>query len=116
MPIQPLAAESAEALASAPGRTIIYKHSPSCSLCWATVREVQRVAEEDDLTIHQVNVFTQRAISNAIEAHFNVRHESPQLLILEDGALVWHASHRGVTAARIRAALSGAREGLGARF
>lgn len=116
MPIQALAADSAEALASAPGTTIIYKHSPTCSLCWTSIREVQRVADEDDLNILQVNVFTQRAISDAIASHFSVRHESPQILILEDGALVWHASHRAVTADRIRAALSGAREGIGARF
>jgi len=30
-------------------------------------------------------VFAQRAMSEAIEAHFGVRHESPQILILEDG-------------------------------
>jgi len=30
-----------------------------------------------------------------------VRHESPQVLILKEGRVVWHASHYGVTATAV---------------
>jgi bacillithiol system protein YtxJ len=116
MPLVPLATESPEALATAPGTTIIYKHSPTCSLCAWSVRELRRLADEDGLTIHQVDVFAQRALSNAIESRFSVRHESPQVLILQDGALQWHGSHRALSAERVRAALRGSTQGAGARF
>ncbi len=115
MPVQPLAVDAAESLAALPGTTIIYKHSPSCSLSLVAAQEVARLLREDGLTVHQLDVFAQRPLSNDIESHFGVRHESPQVLILEDGQLVWHASHRAVTAERIRAALAGQRENVGAR-
>ncbi|MBX3174679.1 MAG: bacillithiol system redox-active protein YtxJ [Gemmatimonadaceae bacterium] len=116
MPIQPLVAASVDELAAMPGTTVVYKHSPTCSLSWVAAQEVARLVREDDVTVHQVDVFAQRAMADAIESHFHVRHESPQILILEGGQVVWHVSHRAVTAARIRAALAGQREGVGARF
>lgn len=115
MPVQPISVDSVEALAAASGTTIIYKHSSTCSLCWVSAREMAKLSTEDGVTVHQLDVFGQRALSNAIEEHFGVRHESPQVLILEEGQLAWHASHRAVTAERVRAALAGRRGGAGAR-
>jgi len=116
MPLVPLATDSPDALADAPGTTIIYKHSPTCSLCAWSIRELRRLSDEDGLMIHQVDVFAERELSNAIEAHFGVRHESPQVLILRDGQVQWHGSHRALTAERIRGALRGSTEDVGARY
>lgn len=116
MPIQPLEAVTVDELAAAPGTIVIFKHSPTCSLSWVAAQEIARLVRDDGLTVHQVDVFAQRAMADAIETHFHVRHESPQVLIVEDGHVVWHASHRAVTAERVRAALAGQREGVGARF
>lgn len=74
-----------------------------------------KLAAEDGLTLELVDVLSQRPLSQAIEAKFGVRHESPQVLIIEDGQVVWHASHRGVAPDRVRAALAGSAAGLGAR-
>ncbi len=108
-------ATSAAEIAARSGRSILYKHSPTCSLCGWSQYVLGRMAEQDGLTLELVDVFTQRALSNDIAAHFGVRHESPQILIVEDGQLLWHASHRGVAPERVRAALAGSSEGLGAR-
>ena len=115
MPIIPTALRSAHELAARPGRTIIYKHSPTCSLCGWSQHVLGKMADEDGVTLELIDVFQRRALSNELEAHFGVRHESPQILIVEDGQVVWHASHRGVAPERVRAALAGNREGLGAR-
>lgn len=74
-----------------------------------------KLASQEGLTLELVDVLSQRPLSQAIEAQFGVRHESPQILIIEDGEVLWHASHRGVAPERVRAALTGSREGLGAR-
>jgi len=116
MPIIPTSLTSADDLAAREGRTIIYKHSPTCSLCGWSNHVLGKLAAADGLTFELVDVFAQRALSNDIEAHFGVRHESPQVLIIEDGQVLWHASHRGVAPDRVRAALAGSGEGLGARF
>lgn len=115
MTLIPIAFESAAALASAPGRTVVYKHSPSCSLCLWSIAEVRRFAAAEGLTVHQVDVLAQRSLSNAIEAQFGVRHESPQVLVIEDGRVTWHGSHRALRAERLTAALAGDDAAQGAR-
>ena len=115
MAIVPTTLRSAEELAARRGRTIIYKHSPTCSLCGWSNYKLGQLAEQDGLTLELVDVFTDRALSNEIESRFGVRHESPQILIIDDGEVTWHASHRGVAPDRVRAALAGSAEGFGAR-
>lgn len=107
---------SAAELAAREGRTIVYKHSPTCSLCGWSHHVLGKLAASEGLTFELVDVFADRALSDEIEAHFGVRHESPQILIIEDGQVAWHASHRGARPERVQAALAGDLEGLGARF
>lgn len=116
MAIVPIGETTAAEIAARAGRTIIYKHSPSCSLCGWSNYKLGQLAEQDGLEMLLVDVWTQRALSQDIEAHFGVRHESPQILIIDDGEVTWHASHRGVAQERVRAALAGSAEGLGARL
>jgi bacillithiol system protein YtxJ len=115
MPIVPHTFSSAADLATRTGRTIVYKHSPTCSLCSWSEHVLGRFADQDGVTVELVDVLSQRPLSQEIEAQFGVRHESPQILIVDDGAVTWHASHRGVAPERVRAALNGSSEGLGAR-
>jgi bacillithiol system protein YtxJ len=116
MAIVPLRLSSVDDLVAQPGRTVIYKHSPTCSLCGWSEHVLGRFAKEENVELQLVDVFKDRAFSQAIEATFGVRHESPQILIIEDGKVLWHASHRGVAPDRVRAALSGSLEGLGSRM
>ena len=115
MPIIPASFTSADDLAAREGRTIVYKHSPTCELCSWSHHVLGKMAVQDDVTFELVDVLAQRPLSQAIAARFDVRHESPQILVIEDGEVLWHASHRGVAPDRVRAALAGSREGLGAR-
>lgn len=116
MAIVPASFTSVDELAARAGRTIVYKHSPTCELCGWSHHVLGKMAAQDGVTLELVEVFAQRALSNAIAARFGVRHESPQILVIEDGQVIWHASHRGVAPDRVRAALEGSGEGLGARF
>lgn len=84
---------------------IIYKHSPSCSLSFVAEQQVRRYADSTaSLPITQVDVIAQRTMSDAIEATTGIRHESPQVLLVRDGRVEWHTSHRGVTAAALEGA------------
>lgn len=117
MPIIPLSVNSPEALAKQPGRTIVFKDSLTCDLSqWAAHQMSKLVTQDADVTLHRVDVRDQRSLSLGIEAHFGVRHESPQILIIEDGKVLWHASHRALTVDRVRAAISGQPSASGARM
>lgn len=78
---------------------LIYKHSPRCGVSLATVGEVRRFMEANaGVPVYVVDVIRDRPVSRAVERRLGVRHESPQVLLLQRGVAVWNASHRAVTA------------------
>lgn len=86
---------------------IIYKHSTTCGISARAHIEVERfVAEHPEQPFYKVEVLESRQVSDFIETKTGVRHESPQLLVVRDGDVVWHDSHGGVTAKAIAASLS----------
>jgi bacillithiol system protein YtxJ len=88
---------------------VIFKHSATCGTSALAHEEVEAfVAGAPWAEIFVVSVHAGRALSNDIAARFKVRHESPQALVIKDGAVSWHASHFRVTADAIAAALASA--------
>lgn len=87
---------------------LIFKHSITCGRsAWAYERLEDWFATSDpgDVELFVVEVLTEREASNAIARRFKIRHESPQLLLIRNEQLLWHASHGGVTEQAIDAAL-----------
>lgn len=73
---------------------VLFKHSLTCSISAAVYDEVSDVNAEINLVIVQ----SDREISNEIASRTNIRHQSPQAIVLKDGKSVYHASHFDVTA------------------
>ena len=70
---------------------LIMKFSMTCVSSVTALKEYR--ALETDLQKYLVIVQTSREVSNAIERDLSVRHESPQLLIMNQGRAVWQATH-----------------------
>lgn len=84
----------------------LFKHSTTCPISAAAYRRVaEYLAVADGAPVYLVKVIEARPVSNEIAARTGVRHESPQCVLLDHGAAVWHASHGGVTAAAMSAAV-----------
>jgi len=111
--MQPLTSlgELDTALAQSTTRPIvIFKHSQTCGTSAQAYEEIEEVLSRGlGADTFLVDVRAHRSISQAIAARFNVRHESPQVLLIQDGAVKWHTSHFRVTADAIAAALQEAR-------
>lgn len=78
---------------------ILFKHSQTCG-----VSHMARAGlVEGDLPAPVLEVVVQRdrPLSDAIASRLGVRHESPQVFVVANGAVTWHSSHAGVTAARV---------------
>lgn len=86
---------------------VIFKHSPLCGISVQALEEVEALlaAEPIRLEVCLVDVLRNRPISNAIADRLRLRHESPQLLLLHQGQLRWHASHLRVTGRALLSAL-----------
>ena len=82
---------------------LLFKHSTSCGISTGVFRDVQLV----DGDINIVIVQTDRAISNEIERHTGVKHQSPQAIVLRNGEAVYHASHYDITPEDIATHLNG---------
>ncbi|HEX6981673.1 MAG TPA: bacillithiol system redox-active protein YtxJ [Balneolaceae bacterium] len=74
---------------------LIYKHSNRCSVCFFAKAQIEGKGEEIKslADLHFLNVITYRGISNKVASELNVRHESPQAILINKGEVVWHASH-----------------------
>jgi bacillithiol system protein YtxJ len=105
-------------LASAPGRAaVIYKHSTTCGTSGMALEEIRGLLVEPGVgaPVGLVLVQAARPVSIEIATRFGVRHESPQVLVVRDGRVVWHASHFRVTAEAITKALADAGAEAGSR-
>jgi len=81
---------------------LIFKHSSACSVSARAHDEMATLATETDLPVYKVVVQEARPVSNAIEAALDVRHETPQAILLRDGRPTFHTSHFDVTAETLR--------------
>src|SRR5680860_59586 len=74
---------------------LVYKHSHTCSICFVAKKEVEDKFEaiKEKADMHFVNVIKSRPVSSAVAENLGVRHESPQVLIIDQGKCVWHKTH-----------------------
>lgn len=93
--------------ASDPRPLVIFKHSRSCGTSAQAFDELldHLDASEADARYAIVTVQTHRDVSTAVSRLLGVRHETPQALIVQDGRVVWSASHFRVTAEAVNAAI-----------
>jgi bacillithiol system protein YtxJ len=88
----------------------IFKDSPRCGICRAALKRVEsgwtQRPYQNVLCIY-VHVLEERALSNAIARQFNVKHESPQVLIIKNGICVYHASHERIEHSKIIQVITG---------
>jgi bacillithiol system protein YtxJ len=89
---------------------VLLKHSDSCGrseyAIGTALRELESWSERVGCGL--VVVQDHRRLSDAIARRLGVRHETPQMLLVRNGRIVWHASHWGISDATVRRALEDA--------
>ena len=78
---------------------ILFKHSTRCGISRMVLKqfESQFDASMSNLKLYYLDLLNYRDISNEIAASFQVQHQSPQLLVVQNGTVVAHASHDAIT-------------------
>ena len=72
---------------------VLFKHDTNCHISAAAYREMSQLAEE----IALVDVSRHDDVAREIETRTGIKHESPQVLVLDHGQAVWSASHYDIT-------------------
>ena len=73
---------------------VIFKHSTTCPISAAAYRQMR----DFDGEVALVEVQRAHELSREIEEKTGVQHESPQVIVLRNGQVVWDASHFQVKA------------------
>lgn len=87
---------------------LLFKYSNTCGTSAEALDELVAHLNESpaDATYAMVTVQTHRDVSNAVARKLGVRHETPQVLLIRDGRVVWSASHFRVTATAVKEAIN----------
>ena len=85
---------------------LIFKHSTRCSISSAALDRLERKWQEEEmqaLGAYFLDLIRYREISNQISKEFGVEHQSPQVLLLQNGKCIYHNSHYGIDYDEIKA-------------
>lgn len=82
---------------------LLLKHSTACPISGAAFKEFKVYTRKPKRPIvcALVKVIESRPVSDEIETKTGLKHESPQILLIQDGELLWNASHWDITFERI---------------
>src|SRR5690625_7245863 len=71
------------------------------------IRQVERVMHQlkEDVEFYYIDVKKDRPVSQKVAEITGVQHESPQILILKEGEVFWHASHHAIREDKLKVLL-----------
>ena len=81
----------------------IFKHSTRCGVSRGVLKSFEKEYRfsEDQIKLYFLDLLANRDVSNEIEKRFKVHHESPQLILVENGEPVYHESHHSIDASEL---------------
>ncbi len=76
-------------------KVLIFKHSTRCGISRMVLRSLENklTGLDEGNELYYLDLLKHREISNAIEKQFAVKHESPQLIVIENEKAVKSATH-----------------------
>ena len=82
-------------LLSSDTKFAVFKHSTRCATSSMAKRRVER-DWDIELPIYYLDLLQYRSLSNLISEKAKVEHQSPQLLVFQNGKTIYDASHNGI--------------------
>ena len=89
-----------------PGKHLLFKHSTTCPISAKAHEEFKAFVEESNTSAAIVLVIEDRPVSNQITEELGIKHESPQIFLLEDGNVRFNTSHWKITKEALKEAVT----------
>lgn len=90
---------------------LIFKHSTSCGISAIAKMRLEEYWDisESELQPYYLDLIRYRSLSNDIANRFSVYHESPQILLIQNGVSYHDASHFDISIDEIKEVMQGVR-------
>jgi bacillithiol system protein YtxJ len=78
---------------------VIFKHSTRCSISASALNRLERSwndAEMKNVQAYFLDLLSYRPISDKIAVGFGIEHQSPQVLLMHNGQVVYDVSHMDI--------------------
>lgn len=81
---------------------LLFKYSTTCPISAAARQEMRLLLDRrPDLPLHAIDVNAHADLSREIARRTGIQHDSPQVILLTDGAPRWYATHYDIHAADV---------------
>lgn len=71
----------------------VFKHSTRCGISSMVFQRFKKQMKERNKTFYLLNILANRELSDWIADELNIRHESPQLIVLKNEKVIAYDSH-----------------------
>ena len=75
---------------------VIFKHSTRCAVSGVAKNRLERGTAPLNVDFYFLDLIRNRDISNKIAEEYSVLHESPQVLLINNGECIYEESHSGI--------------------
>lgn len=83
---------------------VIFKHSTRCAVSSMAKNRLDRKEAPEGVNFYLLDLIRHRNISNRIASEFGVSHQSPQVLVIDNGKCIYNESHSEIIFDEIEAA------------
>lgn len=79
---------------------VFFKHSTRCSISRMALKQFETEFNfpEEKIDWYLLDLLNHRDLSNEIASRYNVVHQSPQILVIQNGKAVFNTSHDSIAA------------------
>ena len=79
---------------------VLFKHSTRCSISRMALKQFETEFNfpEEKIDWYLLDLLNHRDLSNEIASRYNVVHQSPQILVIQNGKAVFNTSHDSIAA------------------
>lgn len=83
---------------------LIFKHSSRCGISRMVLKNFEREFDLDKtkMDLYFLDLLSYRALSQDISIKFKVVHQSPQVLVIKNGAIIYQDSHDYISLDKIK--------------
>jgi len=85
---------------------LIFKHSTRCGISFSALDRLESKWNIENVQAWYLDLLNNRDISNLIADTFKVYHQSPQIILLQNGKVIHHTSHHNISVEDLQSVLT----------